>query len=118
MFPTVMDPPGIHMLESIREILKTIEIDLENVNLECEIFETFERIIEEIKSNHKCPIIIASKIHHHQEESEPEIIDHAVVATGIKTVSSGTRQEFQLVQCKNSDPDNADEGILYENRIV
>ena len=56
-----MDPPGIYMLKSIREIFQMVELDIEDVQFNLESF-TITDMIKAIEIDMKCPVITASRV--------------------------------------------------------
>ena len=89
-----MDPAGIYMLNSIRQIFEILDISFDSMNLVAEHYDQ-TTIINEINVNKKCPVITAADF-----SVSPPLI-HAMVATGVKSDSINGRLEY-YIQCKNS----------------
>ena len=89
-----MDPAGISMLNSIRQIFEILNIPFNSINFVAEQFDQ-TIIINEINVNKKCPVITAANF-----SVSPPLV-HAMVATGVKSDSINGRLEY-FIQCKNS----------------
>ena len=92
-----MDPAGIFMLNSIRQIFEILDIPFNSINFVAEQFDQ-TTIINEINVNKKCPVITAADF-----SVSPPLI-HAMVATGVKSdwiLGTTPRLEY-YIQCKNS----------------
>ena len=89
-----MDPAGISMLNSIRQIFDILNIPFNSINFVAEQFDQ-TTIINEINVNKKCPVITAANF-----SVSPPLV-HAMVATGVKSDSINGRLEFSI-QCKRN----------------
>ena len=101
-----MDPKGILMLNSIREIFDLLGLSFESMQFVSEKFNTQRSIIDAINNQKKCPAIVGAKF---DFSTSPVTIDaHVMVAAGVKTdiirhSSFFRRQQTeQFIQCKNS----------------
>lgn len=83
VFPTTIDPPGLQLLQSIRDV-----IDINNIKYKIEEYSNAKDLVQAIQ-NGKCPVIVA----HNQTISAV----HAMVAYGISNAGNN-----QFVKCKNS----------------
>ena len=101
-----MDPAGISMLNSIRQIFDILNIPFNSINFVAEQFDQ-TTIINEINVNKKCPVITAANF-----SVSPPLV-HAMVATGVKSDSINGRLEY-YIQCKNSYRDDpSQQGTFY-----
>ena len=101
-----MDPAGIFMLNSIRQIFEILDIPFNSMNFVAEHFDQ-TTIINEINVNKKCPVITAANF-----SVSPPLV-HAMVATGVKSDSINGRLEYSI-QCKNSYRDDpSQQGTFY-----
>ena len=102
-----MDPAGIFMLNSIRQIFEILDIPFNSMNVVAEHFDQ-TTIINEINVNKKCPVITAANF-----SVSPPLV-HAMVATGVKPYwIRGPRWE-NFIQCKNSYRDDpSQQGTFY-----
>ena len=113
-----MDPEGILMLNSIREIFDLLGIDFESLKFVPEKFDTQKSIIDAINNQRKCPAIVGAKF-----DFSTGSIDcvHVMVAAGVKTETvqhgSSTKQEY-FIQCKNSYRDNPNESGKFYQRYL
>ena len=93
-----MDPAGLLMLESIRDIFNTANIQFESINFTAEEIIGPSDMTHSISSDKKTPVVTAIRFC-------PPMTSfascHAMVATGIKTEVIGN-QTKQFVQCKNT----------------
>ena len=96
-----MDPPGIMMLESIREIFNII--GRTEVSIKLEEFAGSAQMRVAVQNKNKCPVISAIKL---AVPLEDPFYVHAMVVTGIKS-SKNKKQHF--LQCKNSSRDDPDQ---------
>ena len=109
--PSAMDPKGILMLNSIREIIEIIGIDFDSMNFVVQKFSEPRMIIRAINNQRKCPAIVGAKF----DFSTGSVDAHVMVAAGVKTnIRHGSlfrRQKTKyFIQCKNSyrdDPNQA-----------
>ena len=104
-----MDPAGIFMLNSIRQIFEILDIPFNSMNVVAEQFDQ-TTIINEINVNKKCPVITAANF-----SVSPPLV-HAMVATGVKSdwiLGTTPRLEYSI-QCKNSYRDDpSQQGKFY-----
>lgn len=104
-----MDPAGIFMLNSIRQIFEILNIPFDSMNFVAEHFD-HTTIINEINVNKKCPVITAANF-----AVSPPLV-HAMVATGVKSdwiLATTPRFEYNI-QCKNSYRDDpSQQGTFY-----
>ena len=95
-----MDPEGILMLNSIREIFDLLGLSFESMQFVQDQFD-YSSIIDAINNQKKCPAIVGAKF----DFSSGSVDAHVMVATGIKTKTvqhgSSSKQEY-FIQCKNS----------------
>ena len=110
-----MDPKGILMLNSIREIIEIIGIDFDSMNFVVQKFSEPRMIIRAINNQRKCPAIVGAKF----DFSTGSVDAHVMVAAGIKTetVQHGMsiRQEY-FIQCKNSYRDDPNQSGKFHHR--
>ena len=104
--PSVMDPEGILMLNSIREIFDALGLHFEFTKFISEKFDTERSIINAINNQKKCPAIVGAKF---DFSTSPVTIDaHVMAAAGVKSdivrhASFFRRQKTEhFIQCKNS----------------
>ena len=119
-----MDPEGILMLNSIREIFDLLGVDFESIQFVSEKFDTQTSIIDAINNQRKCPAIVGAKFNFSTGSID---CAHAMVATGVKTETvqdvSSTKQEY-FIQCKNSYRDDTNQSgnfirdIFIENDLL
>ena len=111
--PSAMDPKGILMLNSIREIFEIIGIDFDSMRFVVQKFSEPRMIIRAINDQRKCPAIVGAQF----DFSIGSVDAHVMVATGIKTetVKHGTSiiQEY-FIQCKNSYRDDPNQSGKYD----
>jgi len=91
-----MDPEGILMLNSIREIFDLVGLSFESMQFVQEKFDTQRSIIDAIHRQRKCPAIVGAKFDFSTGTVENA---HVMVAAGVKTE---TVQRKFFIQCKNS----------------
>ena len=97
VLPSAMDPQGILMLNSIRNIFDTAGISIESMKFVEEKFDNQGSVIDALYQN-KCPAIVGAKF----DFSSGTIESHCMVAAGIiETQTIGSSIEYFL-QCKNS----------------
>ena len=98
-----MDPEGILMLNSIREIFDLAGIPFDSMKFVAEKFDQSASIIRAISNKRKCPAIVGAQF---DFTTRPVTVKaHVMVAAGVKskTVRNGLsfkREHF--IQCKNS----------------
>ena len=113
-----MDPEGILMLNSIREIFDLLGIDFESMKFVPEEFPTQEAIIDAIKNQRKCPVIVGTMF---DFPTRSVVCRHAMVAAGIKTETvkhgSSSKQEY-FIQCKNSYRDDPNQSGKFHHRYL
>ena len=83
VFPTTVDPPGLQLLQSIRDV-----IDIDTVKYKIEEYSNTMKLVQAIQDE-KCPVVVA----HNQITSAV----HAMVAYGVSKTGNN-----QHVKCKNS----------------
>ena len=83
VYPTAIDPPGLQLLQSIRNV-----VDIDNIKYKIEEYSNATELANAIR-NEKYPVIVAEK--------QPESIIHAMVAYGISKA-----EKTQCVKCKDS----------------
>ena len=101
-----MDPQGILMLNSIREIFDIAGISFESMKFVDEKFDNERSIINAINIEKKCPAIAGAKF---DFSTRPVTVDcvHVMVAAGVKTDNrlasffKGQKPKH-FIQCKNS----------------
>ena len=97
--PTAFDEAGINMLDSIREIFDTVDIQFESVGFNWIKYKNEKDLIDGIK-NGKCPVVDVLKSYYSSDTDG----SHVMVATGIKE-ENGVKN----IQLKNSFADNPNE---------
>ena len=111
-----MDPEGILMLNSIREIFDLLGVDFESMQFVSEKFD-YSSIIDAINNQKKCPAIVGAKF----DFSTGSVDAHVMVATGIKTETvqygSSIKQEY-FIQCKNSYRDDPNQSGKFHHRYL
>ena len=108
IFPSVVDPSGIYMLQSIRNIFDELNVPFESVKLIKETFYTHNDLINAIQTEKKCPVLLVAKFNMNFNSVQIESV-HAMVATGIKSeiiFQRGIPRREYFVQCKNTHRDN------------
>ena len=112
-----MDPEGILMLNSIREIFDLLGIDFESMKFVPEKFDTQSSIIDAINNQRKCPAIVGANF----DFSTGSVDAHVMVAAGVKTETvqhgSSTKQEY-FIQCKNSYRDDPNQPGKFHRRYL
>ena len=98
VFPTAIDPPGLQLLQSIRNV-----VDIDNIKYEIEEYSNGMELTNAIR-NDKYPVIVAQK--------QPESIIHAMVAYGISET-----EETHFVKCKNSYGQDSSQPGNFHNRF-
>jgi len=92
VFPTIVDPPGLQMLQSIRNV-----IDIDNVKYKIEEYANAKDLVHAIQDG-KCPVVVG--------QNKKESLFHAMVAYSVSKIGDN-----QYVKCKNSygqDPSQPD----------
>ena len=112
--PSTMDPKGILMLNSIREIFEITGIDFDSMSFVVQKLSEPRMIIRAINNQRKCPAIVGAQF----DYSTGSVDAHVMVAAGVKTETvqhgSSTKQEY-FIQCKNSYRDDPNlSGKLYQ----
>ena len=96
-----MDPIGILMLNSIREIFEITGIDFDSMSFVVQKLSEPRMIIRAINNQRKCPAIVGAQF----DYSTGSVDAHVMVAAGVKTENvqhgSSIKQEY-FIQCKNS----------------
>ena len=83
VFPTTVDPPGLQLLQSIRDV-----IDIDNLKCRIEEYSNTKDLAQAIQGG-KCPVIVA--------QNQKKSLVHAMVA--YRVTRNGNDQ---YVKCKNS----------------
>ena len=106
-----MDPKGILMLNSIREIFDIVGISFESMKFVDEKFDNERSIIDAINIQKKCPAITGAKF---DFSTRPVTVDcaHVMVAAGVKSETIGASTQH-FIQCKNSYRDQNQPGKFY-----
>ena len=103
--PSALDPEGILMLNSIREIFDLLGIDFESMQFLSEKIDK-NSIIDAINNQRKCPALVTAM---YDFPTRSFYNGHIMVAAGVKTKTvqhgSSNKQEY-FIQCKNSYRDN------------
>ena len=101
-----MDPKGILMLNSIREIFDIAGISFESMLFIEAKFDGQSSIIDAIDNQKLCPAIVGAKFNF---STHPVTVDcvHVMVAAGVKTDNRlasffGRQKPKHFIQCKNS----------------
>ena len=112
---SAMDPKGILMLNSIREIFDLLGLDFESMQFVPEKFDTKRSIIDAINNQRKCPAIVGAKF----DFSTGAVDAHVMVAAGVKTETvqhgSSSKQQY-FIQCKNSYRDDPNQSGKFHHR--
>ena len=122
IFPSVVDPSGIYMLQSVRNIFDELNVPFESVKLIKETFYTHNDLINAIQTEKKCPVLLVAKFNMNFNSVQIESVQ-AMVATGIKSEiyfgEWGIPRWEYFVQCKNTHRDNsAIPGMLLKNSMM
>ena len=106
-----MDPKGILMLNSIREIFDIVGISFESMKFVDEQFDNERLIIDAINIQKKCPAITGAKF---DFSTRPVTVDcaHVMVAAGVKSETIGASTQH-FIQCKNSYRDQNQPGKFH-----
>ena len=93
-----MDPQGILMLNSVREIFNIVGISFESMKFIARKFDNQNSIIDAIHNRKKCPAIVGAKL-----DFSTGSIDciHVMIASGVKSETVGASTKY-FIQCKNS----------------
>ena len=89
------------MLESIRDIFNTANIQFESINFSAQEINGPNVMIDFIENDKKTPVVSACNPQFCQTTGQWLLNAHAMVATGIKIEVIGG-QTKQFLQCKNS----------------
>ena len=112
-----MDPEGILMLNSIREIFDLLGIHFESMKFVPEKFDTQRSIFDAINNQRKCPVIVGAMF----DFSTGSVDAHVMVAAGVKTETdqhgSSVKQEY-FIQCKNSYRDDPNQPGKFHRRYL
>ena len=114
---SAMDPAGISMLGSIRDLFDTIGIRVEGINFVSETITSQQSMIDTIQNQKKCPAVVAARFDLTPQGRPISIEDvHVMVATGIKTDYYSNRQNhtYRLVQCKNTHRDDINQPGIFQ----
>ena len=106
-----MDPKGILMLNSIREIFDIAGISFESMKFVDEKFDNERSIIDAINIEKKCPAIVGAKFNFLTRPVTVECA-HVMVAAGVKSETIGASTQH-FIQCKNSYRDQNQPGKFH-----
>ena len=107
-----MDPQGILMLNSIREIFDIAGISFESLLFIAAKFDNESSIIKAIKIQKKCPVIAGAKF----DFSTGSIkCVHVMVAAGVKSETVGSLTK-NFIQCKNSYRDDPSQSGKFHHK--
>ena len=106
-----MDPQGILMLNSIREIFNIAGISFESMLFIDAKNNDQNSIIDAIVNQKLCPAIVGAK---YDFSKHPVTVDcvHVMVAAGVKSETIGASTQH-FIQCKNSYRDQNQPGKFY-----
>ena len=106
-----MDPQGILMLNSIREIFDIAGISFESMLFIEAKFDDQNSIIDAIDNQKLCPAIVGAKF---DFSTRPVTVDcvHVMVAAGVKSETIGASTQH-FIQCKNSYRDQNQPGKFH-----
>ena len=109
-----MDPQGILMLNSIREIFDIAGISFESMIFVDEKFDNERSIIDAINIQKKCPAITGAKF---DFSTRPVTVDcaHVMVAAGVKSETVGSLTKY-FIQCKNSYRDDPNQSGKFHHK--
>ena len=116
---SAIDPEGILMLNSIREIFDLIGIKFDSMKFVSEKIDQPMSVIRAINNQRKCPAIVAAKF---DFTTRPISVNaHVMVAAGVKskTIRQGLsfkRENF--VQCKNSYRNDPNQAGKFQDFII
>ena len=98
-----MDPEGILMLNSIREIFDLACITFDSMHFVSEKYNQSATIINAINNERKCPAIVGAQF---DFTTRPVTVEaHIMVAAGVKSTTIRDGLSFKqehFIQCKNS----------------
>ena len=112
-----MDPQGILMLNSIREIFDIAGISFESMLFIEAKFDDQNSIIDAIDNQRLCPAIVGAKF----DFSAGSVDAHVMVAAGVKTETvvrqhgSSIEQKY-FIQCKNSYRDDPNQSGKFHHK--
>ena len=106
-----MDPQGILMLNSIREIFDITGISFESMLFIEAKFNDQNSIIDAIDNQRLCPAIVGAKFNFSACSID---CVHVMVAAG---TSGWTKQEY-FIQCKNSYRDDTNQSGKFHQRYL
>ena len=106
VYQSAMDPAGILMLNSIRQIFEILNIPFNSMNFVAEQFDQ-TTIVNEIIVNKKCPVITAADLTDYFKSQSMPTSTHAMVTAGAlkgsEFMPSNTILADQwFIKCKNS----------------
>ena len=109
IYPTAIDPPGILMLQSIRNVFELAIIKPESIQFKKDQFNA-QNIVDALQNEpRKCPVITAADF------SSEIICPHAMVTAGAlkgsQFMTNTSLADQWFIKCKNSYVDNPDQGI-------
>ena len=108
-----MDPQGILMLNSIREIFDIAGISFESMLFIEAKFNDENSIIDAIDNQRLCPAIVGAKFDYSAGSID---CAHVMVAAGVKSETVGSLTKY-FIQCKNSYRDDPNQsGKFYHKR--
>ena len=113
IYPTAIDPPGILMLQSIRNVFELAFIKPEAIQFKKEQFNA-QNIVDALQNEpRKCPVITAADFSNYA--SSGIYYSHAMVVAGALKGSQFLSTNTSLadkwfIKCKNSYVDNPDQG--------
>ena len=93
-----MDPQGILMLNSIREIFDIAGISFESMLFIEAKFNDQNSIIDAIDNQRLCPAIVGAKFNFSTGSID---CIHVMIASGVKSETVGASTKY-FIQCKNS----------------
>ena len=109
-----MDPQGILMLNSIREIFDIAGISFESMLFIEAKFDDQNSIIDAIDNQKLCPAIVGAKF---DFSTRPVTVDcaHVMVAAGVKSETIGASTQY-FIQCKNSYRDDPNQSGKFHHK--
>lgn len=105
-----MDPAGILMLNSIREIFELLGINFEAMKFVAEKIDNQNSIMDAIINQRKCPAIVGGNF----DFSTGSVEVHIMVAAGVKSETVGISTKY-FIQCKNSYRDDPNESGIFHH---
>ena len=107
-----MDPQGILMLNSIREIFDIAGISFESMLFIEAKFDDQNSIIDAIDNQRLCPAIVGAKF-----DFSAGLIEcaHVMVAAGVKSETVGSLTKY-FIQCKNSYRDDPNQSGKFHHK--